>query len=328
MTLTAAASSSRTPRLIWVFVAIILLSCFRLAHVHLLWADEDYHLAAAIQLIHGKIPHRDFWYDKPPLSALYYSLIAGYSGWPLRLLDAACVLTACAICYRLAHLWWSQAEAFTAALLFAFFTTFYLPSTVIPFAADAVMLVPHLLAIYFGARRQALQAGFFVGIAFLANAKALFVLLVCALWLWPNWLLLGIGFAIPAGLGAAALYLLGAWPGYVQQVWRWGLIYAEGSPVRHPLTLGLVRTADWLGFHSALAIGFAFAAMRLSRRERFQIGTWLGLSFAAVCLGTRFAPHYFLQFLPGMVIAASRGLVLAWREYRFRAALLIAVWLS
>lgn len=319
--MTAAPGRFRLSLPLWVVALTVLLSCFRLAHVHLLWADEDYHLAAAIQLIRGKIPYRDFWYDKPPLSALYYSLIAGYSGWLLRLLDAAYVLTACAVCYRLARFWWSQTEAIAAALLFAFFTTFYLPSTVIPFAADAVMIVPHLLAIYFGARKQALKSGFFLGIAFIANAKALFALLVCALWLWPDWLLLGLGFAIPTGVGAATLYLLGAWPGYIQQVWRWGLIYAEGSPVTHPFTLGSVRTADWLGFHSALAIGAAFALARFSRRERFQLGTWLALSFAAVCLGTRFAPHYFLQLLPGMVLAASRGLVLAWREYKLRAAL-------
>src|SRR5262249_13552939 len=40
----------------------------RLCHVNLLWADEDYHLAAAIQTLHGKLPYRDFWYDKPPLN--------------------------------------------------------------------------------------------------------------------------------------------------------------------------------------------------------------------------------------------------------------------
>ncbi len=271
------------------------------------------------------MPYRDFWYDKPPLSALYYLLIGGHSGWLLRLLDAAYILAACALCYRLARLWWSQAEAFTAALLFAFFTTFYLPSTVIPFAADATMLLPHLAAIYFAARRQAFWAGIFTGIAFLANAKALFVLLVCALWLWPDWLLLGIGFAVPTASAAATLYLLGAWHGYIEQVWRWGFIYAQGSPVTHPFPLGITRTADWLGFHSALALGAAFAFTRFSRTEKWKLGAWLALSFGAVCLGTRFAPHYFLQLLPGMVIAASRGIVLAYRRFGKRVVVVLGV---
>lgn len=320
-----ASPNSYRSRLLWCAGLAILLSCFRLAHVHLLWADEDYHLAAALQALHGKIPYRDFWYDKPPLSALYYLLIGGHSGWALRVLDAAYILTGCFLCYRLARLWWSEIEGAIAALLFAFFTTFYLPSTVIPFAADAVMIVPHLAAILFAARKQPLWAGFFTGIAFIANAKALFVLLVCALWLWPDWLLLSVGFAVSTATGAAILVLLGAWPGYIQQVWSWGLIYAKGSPVAHPLHVGVTRTADWLGFHAALAVGAVFGFMRFDRRRRFELGTWIVLSFAAACLGTRFAPHYFLQLLPAMVIAASRGLVLAFREYRKPALLATAI---
>lgn len=308
----------------WLTGLIILLSCFRFAHVHLLWADEDYHIAAAIQLVHGKIPYRDFWYDKPPLNAIYYVLIAGFSGWPLRLLDAAYILAGCALCYRLACFWWTQAEGFAAALLFAFFTTFYLPSTVIPFAADALMMVPHIAGVYFAARNRPFLSGLFAGIAFLANAKALFVLLVCALWLWPGWLWLATGFTIPTICGATTLYLLGAWPGYIEQVWRWGFIYAEGSPVAHPVSLGLVRTADWLGFHCAVALGAALAFTCFSHREKFQIATWLAISFAAACLGTRFAPHYFLQLLPGMVIAASRGLLFAFSRYRTRGAVVLA----
>lgn len=304
---------------------VVALSCFRLAHVHLLWADEDYHLAAAIQILNGKIPYRDFWYDKPPLSALYYLLAGGCFGWPLRLLDAAYILAACALAYRLARSWWDEAEGSAAALLLAFFTTFYLPSTVIPFAADALMLVPHLAAIYCAWRKRPQWAGVWAGVAFLVNAKALFVLAVCALWLWPEWLLLFAGFAVPTGAGLLGALLSGAWPGYLEQVWRWGLLYAEGSPVVHPGRLGFLRTADWLGFHAALALAAAFALTRVTRRERWKLSSWLILSFAAVCLGTRFAPHYFFQLLPPMLIASSRGIVLALREYRRPAVVVLAV---
>jgi len=299
------------PRRVWLIGLIVLLACFRFAHVHLLWTDEDYHIAAAIQILHGKIPYRDFWYDKPPLSALYYLAIGGYSGWLLRLLDAAYVLAACWLCYKIARRWWSEAEAFAAALLFAFFMAFYLPTAVIPFAVDALMMVPHLAAIYLSARRQPFWAGIFAGIAFLVNAKGLLVLLICALWLWRDCLLLAIGFAIPTVVSAGTLYFLGAWPGYLEQVWRWGLTYTEGSPLAHPIELGIIRTTDWLGFHSALALSAGFGFLGFSRGEKWKIGSWLALSFVAVWLGTRFAPRYFLQVLPGMVIAASRGIVVA-----------------
>jgi len=37
----------------------------RLCHKDLLWPDEDYRLAAAIQILHGKALYRDVWYEKP-----------------------------------------------------------------------------------------------------------------------------------------------------------------------------------------------------------------------------------------------------------------------
>jgi hypothetical protein len=44
------------------------------------------------------------------------------------------------------------------------------------------------------------------------------------------------------------------------------------------------------------------------------------LSFAAVCLGNHFAPRYFLQLLPPLAIAASRGITVA-LAYRRKATL-------
>ena len=70
---------------VWFWVCLtgaILLS--RLSHINILWADEDYHLAAAIQMLHGKMLYRDVWYDKPPLSAMVALLFGAWPGWPLR----------------------------------------------------------------------------------------------------------------------------------------------------------------------------------------------------------------------------------------------------
>jgi hypothetical protein len=308
---------------------VLAMACLRLCHIHLLWADEDYHIAAAIHILHGKAPYKDFWYDKPPLNAAYYLLIAGHWGWPLRLLDAAYVLVACYLAYRLARVWWSEAEGWTAALLLAFFTTFYLPSAVIPFASDALMIVPHLAAVYCARKRLVIGAGLSTGIAFLVNIKALFLLPVCAAWLWTDLPIVALGFSLPILAGLVWALFAGAWPGYCEQVWRWGLLYAQGSPVVHPVQLAFVRTVDWLGFHAALFIAAAFAFLRISKQDRWYLGTWLALSFTAVCLGTRFAPHYFLQLLPPMVITASRGIVLGIRQHpksaRFVLALVLAV---
>ncbi len=307
-----------------VSLVVVVLAALRLCHIRLLWADEDYHLAAAINLLHAKIPYRDFWYDKPPGDALYYLLIGGHSGWPLRLLDTAYVLVACYLVYQLARAWWGKTEARLSALLLAFFLTFYLPSAVIAFAADALLLVPHLAAMYCAYAKRALLAGVCCAIGFLVNAKALFVLAVCALWLGPQTPLLCAGFAVPVLTFALAALWSGAWHGYLEQVWRWGWIYAAGSPVTHPFITGLSRTANWLGFHVALASAVVVTLFRSTRPDRFKLISWLALSYAAVCLGTRFAPHYFLQLLPPMVVAASRGITVAWRERQRLAAFFLA----
>jgi len=310
------------------FFLIVALACLRLCHIHLLWADEDYHLAAAIHILHGKVPYRDFWYDKPPLNAVYYLLIGGFPGWPLRLLDSGYILLACYLAYRLARAWWGEAEGWTAALLLAFFTAFYLPSAVIPFAADALMVVPHLAAIYCARRKLPLWAGLYAGIAFLVNPKALFVLGTCAVWLLPSLPVLFAGFALPALAGFGWGIASGAWAGYCEQVWKWGVIYVKGSPVTNPFDNALVRTSDWIGFHAALAAGAVFAFLRITRDDRSKLVVWLALSFISVCLGTRFAPHYFLQLLPPMVIVASRGIVLAFRQSSRPAAVVLVLLLA
>ena len=304
---------------------IVALACLRFAHVHLLWADEDYHLAAAINLLHGKAPYRDFWYDKPPLTAFYYLLIGGHDGCRLRLLDAAYVLVACGLAYGLARRWWGETEGLISALLLSFFLAFYLPSAVIAFAADAVMLVPHLAAVYFAQRRWPLAAGVACGFAFLANAKGVFVLATCGVWLLPQALLLLAGFAVPVLLAYGIAVASGMWPGYVEQVWRWGFLYAKGTPVVSPFRTGLTRTVHWAGFHALLITSSVLTFTRSPRSDSWKLGTWLILSFAGVALGSRFAPHYFLQVLPPLVIAASRGMVLAWQRYRFRAVLACSI---
>ena len=287
---------------------IMILACLRFSHAHLLWADEDYHIAAALNVLHGKVPYRDFWYDKPPLSALYYLLIGGHWGWLLRALDAAYVLAACSVCYRVAKLWWGETEALIAAFLLSFFLAFYLPSAVIPFAADAVMLLPHVLALYSAAAGRYVWAGVWAGIGFLANIKGALVLAAASLWAFPQIGLPILGFLLPVSVGAGLLYGLGAWPAYIEQVWRWGLLYAAGSPVLHPWTNGLLRTANWAGFHLALVIAFVLALPLLTRALRWKLGAWILLSYFGVALGGRFAPHYFLQLLPPVVLLAAFGI--------------------
>ena len=304
--------------------AVVTLALFRCAFLRVLWADEDYHMAAAIDWLHGLIPYRDFWYDKPPLAAVYYALIGAWTGWPLRLLDAVYVTVAAFLLYRLARALWSEWEGIAAALAFTFFMTFYLPSAVIPFAADALLIVPHVAAVYCAQQRQATLSGMCAGVGFLINTKAVFVLAACAVWTFPALLRIGAGFAILPALALGAGFAAGAWPGYLEQVWRWGLAYAAASPEAHPYRNGLLRTVNWSLFHSILLFGAIRTFLRRDR-HRIRLALWLVLSFAGVAAGMRFEPRYFLQLLPPAAAIAARGLVLLWQRYRVRALLAYGV---
>src|SRR6185437_726654 len=110
----------RPSKWFWVTLAGILLLS-RLCHVNILWADEDYHLAAANQLLHGKMLYRDLWYDKPPLNALTYALIGAPTGWPLRLFDACWIFAICYVAFRFVRDMLGEKEAMVAAGLIAFF---------------------------------------------------------------------------------------------------------------------------------------------------------------------------------------------------------------
>lgn len=280
----------------------------RLCHVNILWADEDYHLAAGMQTLDGKLLYRDLWYDKPPLAALVYAAMGALQGWPLRLFDALFVLAVTIAAWRFARDLWGRREAFLAAGLMAFFLNFDLPAAIIPIAPDMFLLLPHIVAVHCAWKGKPLQAGLWCGIAFLFHAKGIFVLAACALLTWRAVPALAAGFAIPNALALAGLAAAGALPPYFQQVWEWSAAYARSSPELHPWLNGLRRTADWLGFHAALAIGAAAFWWDNRKRENYWLAGWLALSFAGVALGARFFPRYFLPILPPMVLLASQAL--------------------
>ena len=286
----------------------------RLCHSHILWADEDYHLAAAIQILHGKLLYRDLWYDKPPLAAWVYAALGAFPGWPLRLFDAFYILAVCAAMYCFARDVWSQREGFIAAGLLGFFLNFDHASAVIPVAPDLFLMLPHIAAVHCAWRKKAFQAGLWSGVAFLFHTKGVFVLAMCALLAWRSFAPLAAGFLIP---NAAALAVLG-WGGalneYARQVWQWGLAYARTSPLENPAWNAVRRTLDWFGFHAVLAIGAISLWWKERTRGQWWIAAWCVLSFAGVALGAQFAPRYFLQLLPPLVLAAARGLALVLQD--------------
>ena len=236
----------------------------RLCHVNILWADEDYHLAAAIQMLHGKMLYRDLWYDKPPLTAMIAVLFGAFPGWPLRIAGTVLAAASCAVAFR-------SRPACGAGVRDSgrpgcwHFRSFYLPAATIPLEPDTLMILPHLAAVYLAWKQKPLAAGLAAGLAFAMNIKGLMVLLVCLIFAPAAWPLLIAGFLIPNVL------LLGwlsqhAFSAYIESVWRWGLLYAGAPPGDSPVESALMRIRNWLGFHAALVLAAAWYWLCTKRR--------------------------------------------------------------
>jgi hypothetical protein len=294
----------------------------RLSHIHILWADEDYHLAAAIQVLAGKLPYRDFWYDKPPLNLLFYLAFGARTGVPLRVADSLFVCLCSALAYRFAAGVWSKREGYFAAAALAFFSIFYLAPGIIPEEPDTLMLAPHLAAVYLAFRRRPLLAGVAAGLAFQLSVKGAMVLVSAGFFCGAVALpLLILGFAIPSAAVAVWLAASGALAGYIEQVWKWGLLYSALPPA----PAALWSLLDWFGFHAALLAAAVWYWVRTRDAERGKTLAWCAVSLGGVALGWRFAPRYFMQLLPALAIPAARGLALAPRAARVCIAALLLI---
>jgi len=300
----AGAREDRAARGVLFALIAIVAAITRLCHSRILWADDDLPLAAAMQLIRGKILYRDVWFDKPPLTAWVYLLWGARPGVSLRLAGAAFVVAVAVAAWQLARTQWGEREGFFAAGFAAFFLTFGIPSAVIPLASDMLLILPHFIAVYFAWRGRAFWSGAAAGVGLLCSSKALFVLAVCALWQWRQLPLLLAGFIAPNILAIGWMDLYGSAVDYYRQVWQWGQMYASDTFVAHPLMEGLKRTANWAGFQGALAAG---AAIALFRERSWRMFFWIALSLGGVVLGLRFFPRYYFLLLPPLTIAAARG---------------------
>jgi hypothetical protein len=301
----------------------------RLCHSHVLWADDNLPLAAAMEIARGKTLYRDVWFDKPPLVAWIALLWGARGGIALRLAGAAYVIAAAAVAWQFARSKWSDCEGLFAAFLIAFFLTFDLPSAVIPLASDMLLILPHLLAIYFAWRQRAFLSGLAAGIGLLCSSKAVFVLAACALWQFRSapllvatratprgtidhtndgpaarCALLLAGFLAPNAIAIGWMWLHGSAAEYYRQAWQWGSIYAANTFVASPLQEALKRTLNESGFHAALVVGMILA---IAHDRKWRLVLWLAIAFAGVIVGLRFFPRYYFLLLPPMTIAAARG---------------------
>jgi hypothetical protein len=309
-------------RLLFALLALLLVAG-RMCHVHILWEGDTLPLAAAGQMAHGKVLYRDIWFDKPPLVPVFYLLSAATAGWALRLEDALYALLACWIAYRFARDLWGEHEGQWAAGLLGFSLVFDFPSAVVPVASDLMMLAPHLAAVWMAYRRRPFWSGLLAGVAFWISPKGALVAAACVLWDPAGIAWIAAGFAAAGAAAIGALGAAGALPGYWEEVWRWGRLYAGSPFVESPWRNGVTRTVNWVGFHVAAVI--AAGRFALSRERWPRWAGWLILSLLGVAAGLRFFPRYYFQLLPVVVLMAARGFTLMAGRRREIVALLLLI---
>lgn len=282
----------------WVslFLAVLAL---RLCFAGVLWIEEAYPSAAAVNVLAGRELYRDFWFDKPPLEAWLYAAWGAPTGWLLRL-AGACYVTLCA--WLASRYGRDKTEARMGAVLVAFFLTFGIPSATMALAPDLLLVAPHLAAVWFAMEKRPLAAGVAAGIGMLANTKAVFVLAACALFA-PS-PLLALGFALPCAAAAAWFGVQGALHDLWRQVFVWGWMYSSDTFLARPWLEGFTRTLNWAGFHVAAVAGAAIAWWR-AREWRWLI--WIALTLIGVVAGWRFFPRYYFLLLVPLCVLAARA---------------------
>jgi hypothetical protein len=281
----------------------------RLCHRNVLWVEEAYPAAAAAQLFHWLTPYLDYVFDKPPGSILVYAMWAAIPGVVQRLAGAAFVLLCSWLAFGFARDVWGRREGRLAAVLMAFHLTFYVPSAVIALAPDLLMVAPHLAAVWLAWRKRWLAAGGTAALAMLFHTKGIIVAAACLMWAPLSML---------TSLAGLVLFLM---PGYFEQVWDWGLRYSADTFVAHPGTEGAVRTASWLGFHAAAALGTLVYFFKERQGERLKMALWLLVSFLGIAAGSRFFPRYYFLALPCLVLLGARGVCLMPKRWMHAAAL-------
>ncbi len=297
----------------------------RLTHSGIVWVEEGYPSAAALQILNGAALYRDVWFDKPPLSAYLYMLWGAKIGWMLRLVGALFVTLCCWLIYQLGEVLWGRREGLIAAGLLAFYLTFGIPSAVMALAPDLLMVAPHIAAVWLAALRRPAWSGFLAGIAMLLNAKGLFVLAVCLLWNPAGAVWTLAGFAFPVAVHLAWLDVQGALMGYWVQVWDWGFKYSSRTFVEHPVRESFARTLNWAGFQATAVIGALIYWGRRRDKTSVKLLAWALVSLAGVGTGWRFFPRYYFQLLPVMALAGARGIALLDRKQAAAVLLLLVI---
>ena len=351
MTKPPPASSSRD----WVWALLLIaLVAFRLpALVRPPGGDQHLYAYTAGRVLHGDVPYRDAWDQKPPGIFLVYA--AAWVFWPddhvIAWLDLAATIAAALLLRRLGREMFGGRSGDAAAAAYLLLADpgiqklggMYLRAQCETFIALAVTAA--MVLAWQTARRPAawLLCGALLAATFWLKYNAIvFALPVAIAVLWRDRLresnsgpatrssTPGVDLAwIVTGAIGTSLLVLGyfAVHGALTDLWIATITYniqysaqtygSSVSPLTYLFTMPIARArVDGLWFLGLLG---TLALLWIRRANRAAIVTlaWVAAAIISIVVnGARELPQYFLQATPALALAAGAGLASAWEERR------------
>lgn len=290
--------------------------------------DEGVYATIAQGVLHGQVPYRDLFDNKPPLVYIWYAFsftLFGESVFAPRILAAICLSLTTLALFNQARMVLPMPAARFAAALFAISTG--LPWVALHANTEAYMLLPLVTSLMFftigmrdGRLRWFLIAGAFAGLAMMTKQVAMWNLLALAMvaLVWhrrtaeTQWRAIAPMASLFAGcLAALAVVALpftfmGALDDliYANLSYNWVYINFLSYAQR------LANFGYGILFFSAVAAPFvagALAGLVILWRKRsaatdYVLILWAIASALGVASGGRFFPHYFLQLMPSAAV--------------------------
>lgn len=306
--------------------------------------DESQFAGFANTLLAGGTPYVDSVDTKPLGIYQFFAavfLIFGRNNMiAVHAVTAIWVFLTAIFCRRIARALYSEGAGWMAALLYAVFTTTYIPKY-ISTSIMVIAMLPLTMSIYYMVRwessrryRTLVLAGLLFGIACIfkyqaginAIVAAFYFLIFAPLYLFrerprPSFKPFLVFIASGAAVGLAFFaYLegIGAWDAYRFFSMRGSLAYVEAGMNTTNFFSRLASRGGafvastfliwFFGIREAASLArHIFVSLEHSRRwlAEYLILFWFLGSIIPVCIGGRFFGHYFIQLMPALVILAA-----------------------
>lgn len=303
--------------------------------------DESDFSAQGALWAHGGIPYLDFVEKKPPLSYAFYALTFKLFSWNLTSVHLVMIvwisLTAI-MAGRVANLIKPQSGNFVS-IIYCLSSICSMKTSTLPSNTENMLVLPSVICFYFFllAHKKNYErhyytyiffASFFAALASLFKHQGgimLAVLTFCLVFeffrkkvsfkkLFVSHIIMTIGFLIPWFLFWLYFYFNHAHHEFLE----WNFL----NNARY-----ISASFDWTRASKEFLVTFILFSLAMfpstvcvvyliKNRERTPdlnpylplLFLWLGLSYFAVCVGGRFASHYYIQIFPPFFILAGLGL--------------------